>query len=84
LWEPKDARSTQPTESTERGSWRLTEAEAAIKEPAWVCARSSAYTSMIVGLLYFVALLTVGLEYLWLFLPIFGTLFLLQGCFSQP
>ena len=38
------------TESTKQGSWGLTETEAAITEPAWVYARSSA--CMVVSLVF--------------------------------
>jgi hypothetical protein len=39
----KDTRRTSPTESTKQSSQGFTETEAAITDPAWVCARSSAY-----------------------------------------
>jgi hypothetical protein len=40
----KDTRRTWPTESTKQGSQGLTETEMTVTEPAWVSARSSAYT----------------------------------------
>lgn len=40
----KDTRRTQPIESNKQDSQGLTETEEVVKEPAWVCTRSSAYT----------------------------------------
>lgn len=48
-----DTRKTQPTQSTKRGSWGLTEGEEAIMETEWVHAKSSAYTFMVDGLVVF-------------------------------
>lgn len=42
----KDTRRRPPTGSTKQGSQGLTETEAAIVEPAWICAGSSAYVML--------------------------------------
>lgn len=41
--EVEDTGRTLPSKPVKQGSWGLTKTEEAIKDPAWVCAGSSAY-----------------------------------------
>lgn len=58
---PPPLKSSWLAEATMQGSWGLTETEVAIMEPAWVCARASAYV-MVAGLVFLGGFLTVETE----------------------